>query len=131
MTYPVISTTSKDQLVISKSAGGVVGQMAGVQQWLYFPAGASVAPVGMAATELAQRRAFGTVCTGVGQDASVTELVSARQFLIHLFFAFGTYNKDDTTIMNVATSQPKIKNRLRDGYMGFEHLWSMVSFRLS
>ena len=50
VTHPVVSATSKDQLVISESAGGVVAQMAGVQERLHLPAGAGVAPVGVTAT---------------------------------------------------------------------------------
>lgn len=83
-THSVVSSTSKDEFMVSQSAGGVVGQMAGVQKRLNLPAGTGVTPVCVTATELAQRRAFGSVRAGVGQDAPLTELVAACHFLIHL-----------------------------------------------
>jgi hypothetical protein len=91
--HPVVSTTSKDELVVAESAGGVVGQMAGVQKRLNLPAGAGIAPVGVTASKLAQRRAFSSVGAGVGQDASVTKLVSARYFVIRLA-SFLTFSSD-------------------------------------
>lgn len=82
--YPIISTTAKHEFMVAESAGGVAGQMAGVQERLNFPAGTGVTPFGVTATELAQRRALSSVRAGVGQDTSVTKLVSTRYIVIHL-----------------------------------------------
>lgn len=49
-TYPIVSTTSENEFVIAETTGGVVGQMAGIQKRLDFPAGAGVAPVGVTAS---------------------------------------------------------------------------------
>lgn len=82
--YPIISTTPEHQFMVAESAGGVVGQMAGVQKRLNLPTGAGVTPSRVTATELAQRRTFSSVRAGVGQDAALTKLVSARYFVIDL-----------------------------------------------
>lgn len=64
-TYSVESAAPEYQFMIAEPTGGVVGQMAGIQQRLDFPAGTGVTPVGMTASQLAQRRAFRSVGAGI------------------------------------------------------------------